>query len=409
MKSLLFCFVLLSFSISVALFSISAQTKTSQSIYPQVVHKVLFPAKETVSDSSFAYPQPASYWTGSCDSTIKTDGDVISIYPQEVGWMVFDVSGIPNTSTIFGITFIGYLSNCTFPPWSITPMGNVNPVTDSASLIYNQVMDNYGQNVAYVYIDEWSSFQLGWRTYSLGNNAASDLQNTLSQGWFAMGFTSWDFLSGGYIAFNGWSSGAVPYLAIDYSVPVELTSFTAKNSSNGVILKWQTATETNNQGFEIEKQDNSKLSTVESWEKIGYVPGYGTTTEPKSYSYSDDKVTSGIYRYHLKQIDYNGTYEYSNEVEVTVDFMPEEFALYQNYPNPFNPSTTIKFALPDKTNLVISVYNLFGEKVAEVFIGELEEGYHKVEFNAVNIPSGVYFYRFESEEFNSVKKMVILK
>jgi hypothetical protein len=154
MKSLLFCFVLLSFSISVALFSISAQTKTSQSIYPQVVHKVLFPAKETVSDSSFAYPQPASYWTGSCDSTIKTDGDVISIYPQEVGWMVFDVSGIPNTSTIFGITFIGYLSNCTFPPWSITPMGNVNPVTDSASLIYNQVMDNYGQNVAYVYIDE---------------------------------------------------------------------------------------------------------------------------------------------------------------------------------------------------------------------------------------------------------------
>ena len=87
-----------------------------------------------------------------------------------------------------------------------------------------------------------------------------------------------------------------------------------------------------------------------------------------------------------------------------------DFNLFQNYPNPFNPTTTtIKFALPVKTNLIIAVYNLLGEKLAEVFNGELSEGYHEVEFNAVNIPSGVYFYRIESEQFIAVKKMVLLR
>jgi hypothetical protein len=83
--------------------------------------------------------------------------------------------------------------------------------------------------------------------------------------------------------------------------------------------------------------------------------------------------------------------------------------LYQNYPNPFNPSTTIKFALPEKTNVGLSVYNSLGQKVADVFRGELDEGYHEIEFRASNLSSGIYFYRLESGKFVSVKKMIIIK
>jgi hypothetical protein len=191
-------------------------------------------------------------------------------------------------------------------------------------------------------------------------------------------------------------------------VPVELSSFTAENINDEVILRWQTATETNNSGFEVERSQKSAVRNQNDWMKINFVEGRGTTTEKTDYIFRNKITKPGTYAYRLKQIDFDGTINYSPEIEIDVTG-PKEYALFQNYPNPFNPSTTIKFALPVKTNLIISVYNLLGEKVAEIFKGELESGYHEVEFNAINIPSGVYFYRFESEQFNSVKKMVILK
>jgi hypothetical protein len=186
-------------------------------------------------------------------------------------------------------------------------------------------------------------------------------------------------------------------------IPVELVSFTAEVIDNEVILNWQTATETNNKGFEIEK-----LSAENTWKMIGYVPGFGTTTEPKSYSFTDDKTSAGIYKYRLKQIDFDGRVNYSSEVELEVTG-PKDFALYQNYPNPFNPFTTIKFALPVKASVEIAVYNSLGEKITDLFSGELDSGFHEVEFNATNLSSGIYFYRMASEEFVSVKKMIIIK
>ncbi|MCZ7616719.1 MAG: hypothetical protein M5T52_24915 [Ignavibacteriaceae bacterium] len=123
-------------------------------------------------------------------------------------------------------------------------------------------------------------------------------------------------------------------------IPVEFTSFTAAISENKVTLNWTTATELNNQGFEIER----KLSG-NKFERIGYVPGYGTTTEPKTYAYVDEDVSTGVYFYRLKQIDFNGSYEYSNEIEIDINFTPKEYILCQNYPNPFNPTTRIDFSL----------------------------------------------------------------
>ena len=189
-------------------------------------------------------------------------------------------------------------------------------------------------------------------------------------------------------------------------VPVELESFTASASIDRVTLNWITATETNNSGFEIERK--KKQGDKNNWKSLSFLNGKGTTTEKTRYSFVDDVPSPGIYKYRLKQIDYDGTFEYSKVVEVDVKG-PDKFELYQNYPNPFNPSTTIKFALPVQSNVVISVYNSIGEKVADVFKGELEEGYHQIVFDAVNLPSGVYYYRLQSEKFASVKKMMLIK
>ena len=191
-------------------------------------------------------------------------------------------------------------------------------------------------------------------------------------------------------------------------VPVELVSFSAEVINNEVVLKWQTATETNNSGFEIERAVGGGQSVVSGWEKIRFVEGQGTTTERYDYIFKDEISKPGIYSYRLKQIDFDGSFTYSQVVEVNVG-TPTEFVLHQNYPNPFNPSTTIKFSLPLKANIEISVFNSLGEKVADVFRGELGEGYHEVEFSASNLSSGIYFYRLESAKFVSVKKMIIIK
>jgi Secretion system C-terminal sorting domain len=191
-------------------------------------------------------------------------------------------------------------------------------------------------------------------------------------------------------------------------VPVELTSFSANVADRSVLLNWTTATEVNNQGFEIERSEDGI-----SFSNIGFVPGFGTTTEPKSYSYTDQSINSGKYYYRLQQIDYNGSFNYSNVVEVEVS-LPTEFSLEQNYPNPFNPLTSIQFSLPVDAQVTIGVYNLVGEKVDEVVNKDFSTGSHKVNFNASTLTSGIYFYQIDAtgnngKTFTSVKKMTLLK
>ncbi len=94
-------------------------------------------------------------------------------------------------------------------------------------------------------------------------------------------------------------------------------------------------------------------TAIQTWEKIGYVPGFGTTTEPKSYSFLDQNVTTGTYTYRLKQIDFDGTISYSDEIEVVVDFTPSNFELFQNYPNPFNPTQQFNFRFHKQVMLLL--------------------------------------------------------
>jgi len=198
--------------------------------------------------------------------------------------------------------------------------------------------------------------------------------------------------------------GAVP----PPMIPVELTSFTANVNDGVVELNWATATETNNSGFAIERK-----STNSEFTKIGFVPSYGTTTEPKSYSFTDNSVTPAVYSYRLKQVDYDGTSKYSDVIEVDV-LAPAVFALDQNYPNPFNPSTIINFRLAADSKVILKVFDVLGQEVATLINADFVAGSHNVEFNAANINSGVYFYRIDATgidgtNFTRVKKMILTK
>jgi len=146
------------------------------------------------------------------------------------------------------------------------------------------------------------------------------------------------------------------FINFNTETPVELVSFSGELNKNRALLNWTTATETNNSGFEILRYTQND----NEWNTIGFVPGFGTTTEPKSYSFIDENVTTGTYKYRLKQIDFDGSFTYSNEIEVEVDFTPKEFVLYQNYPNPFNPKTVISYQLPVNGNVTLKVYDILG-------------------------------------------------
>ncbi|NWG29480.1 MAG: T9SS type A sorting domain-containing protein [Ignavibacteriaceae bacterium] len=217
-------------------------------------------------------------------------------------------------------------------------------------------------------------------------------------------------------------------MILDYDnvIPVEIISFAVSVLQNvkAVQLNWITATETNNSGFEIQRNGDSPLPGGErkGWVSIGFVPGFGTTTEPKSYSFSDENVTTGTYKYRLKQIDFDGSFEYSNEIEVEVDFTPQKFVLYQNYPNPFNPSTTIKYKIPNVEThrdaslqmVILKVYDVLGNEVATLVNEEKQPGVYEVQFSvgqdsSPDIASGIYFYTLRVEDFVQTKKMILNK
>jgi Ice-binding-like/Secretion system C-terminal sorting domain len=190
------------------------------------------------------------------------------------------------------------------------------------------------------------------------------------------------------------------------ALPVELVSFTAAARSMNADLRWSTATEINNYGFEIERRQTA------SWAKVGFVSGAGTSNAPRDYSYTDNNLSAGRYTYRLKQVDNNGAFSYHGSVEVAIGLAPQEFALSQNYPNPFNPSTMIQYSLANAAQVSLKVYNVLGLEVATLVSGRQEAGSYTVPFSAIGastFASGVYFYRLEAGSFVSTKKLVLMK
>ena len=195
---------------------------------------------------------------------------------------------------------------------------------------------------------------------------------------------------------------SVVNLTYDDPIPVELTSFTASASGNNVMLNWSTASETNNQGFDVQRK-----ALNSEFESIGFVGGAGTTTESRNYSFTDE-VANGMYSYRLKQIDFDGTFEYSSEIEVDVN-IPAVYALEQNYPNPFNPSTNINFSIASEGFVKLAVYNTLGQEVMTLVNEVMESGTHSVTFDASSLTSGAYFYKLETAQFSKTMKMLLTK
>jgi hypothetical protein len=231
----------------------------------------------------------------------------------------------------------------------------------------------------------------------------------------------WDLVNSGFITPN-LNLVNPTYVGEDLStpLPVELSSFTASINQSAVNLKWQTKTEFANYGFEVERAPRNPKSDLPAetsvkagirnpkFEKIGFVQGYGNSNSPKDYSFLDKSPSGGSkFIYRLKQIDNDGKFEYSDEVEI--ELVPDKFELYQNYPNPFNPETNIKFAVPKAGNISLSVYSILGEKVKDLISGFYEPGIYNLEFNAKDLGSGTYIYRLQGENFVQVKKMLLVK
>jgi len=191
-------------------------------------------------------------------------------------------------------------------------------------------------------------------------------------------------------------------------VPVELNSFTADVKQGKVFLSWETATELNNLGFFIERRNIDAVETETEWVEIGFKEGRGNSTERNLYRFEDYPLYDGTYHYRLRQVDYDGSFEYSNEVEVNL-FSVKSFELSQNYPNPFNPSTTISFQLPEASFISLKVFDALGTEVATIAEGRYPAGVHEVNFDAKKLSSGLYMYRIISGSNELTRKMMVIK
>jgi hypothetical protein len=201
-----------------------------------------------------------------------------------------------------------------------------------------------------------------------------------------------------------------PYMGADENLgsplPVQISTVTATALDLGAQLRWTTATETNNFGFEIER----RAVTSETWAKVGFVTGVGVSSSPHEYSFVDKSVSPGHYAYRIKQVDKDGSFEYAREVQVEVGLAPKEFTLGQNYPNPFNPSTRIEFTVPENGRATLKVYSVLGQEVATLFDGDAEAGrYLQATFDARGLASGMYFSVLKADGKQLVKKMILMK
>lgn len=195
-------------------------------------------------------------------------------------------------------------------------------------------------------------------------------------------------------------------------IPVELSSFIANVSGGKVNLDWQTESELNNRGFEIQRSltltHSLREGALENWTTIGFVDGKGTTTETSDYDFIDEPTESGLFSYRLKQINFDGSFEYSSEVDVNF-IVADDFRLSQNYPNPFNPSTTIEYQIPQSSFVTIKVYDALGKEVVTLVNEEVPAGIHEVNFEPRNLTSGLYLYKIRAGSFEQTRKMLLLK
>ncbi len=209
-----------------------------------------------------------------------------------------------------------------------------------------------------------------------------------------------NILSGTVTSFSDFSGGN------SSALPVELVSFKAEVIDENVFLSWQTATEINNYGFDVERK--TLTDGLNNWVTIGFANGSGNSNSPRNYFFMDKNIHSGKYSYRLKQIDNNGSFKYLKEIEVEQN-KPLTFLLNQNYPNPFNPSTTISFTIPVDGQVNLILYNVIGQKIRTLINDYRKAGSYEIKFSSSELCNGTYFYKLSAGNFSEIKKMILLK
>ena len=336
------------------------------------------------------YWNPQPHFIGAFDSTYDVSGDC------------FGISS--NGEVIVGRQIWPFI-------WT-EATGIQHVVADSTQYWAGQAKGISDNGIIVGYVDLGSSNNRaflkkpGWSDIVLIEDYLPDsLGITGYQNWY-FAFSNAISADGNLIALTAYPQGVFQthsfLLILDTTVPVELVSFIGVVIDNNVHLSWVTGTETNNFGFEIQRKTKNN-----DWIELDFISGNGTTTERQYYSYQDNSVSTGMYFYRLKQIDFDGSFSYSDVVDITIN--PTQYSLDQNYPNPFNPSTTIEFNIAEQGLVNLSVYNLLGEKVATMVNEMMESGNHKFEFNASNLASGIYLVKMSSVNFSDVIKINLLK
>jgi len=183
---------------------------------------------------------------------------------------------------------------------------------------------------------------------------------------------------------------------------VTLTNFSASPKDNNIILHWTTSSEINNLGFEVQRSLDGA-----NWSALSFVNGAGNSTTVLQYSYVDEKLASGKrYFYRLKQIDLDKKFAFSPIVSAILDAI-EGFSLEQNYPNPARSETIIKFTLPQKAKVTLSLFDMSGRLVKVLMSESKEPGTHAVSLSSGPLTKGLYFYKLQAGDFSAVKKMTI--
>ncbi len=201
---------------------------------------------------------------------------------------------------------------------------------------------------------------------------------------------------------SGFSACCVKFQS-NSSLPVELVSFLARVSDRQVSLSWVTVSETNNFGFDVEKSIDGEV-----FDKIAFVPGSGTTVQPQQYFFIDNKSLNSRVFYRLKQVDTDGSFEYSKILEVNVN-LPQSNTLAQNYPNPFNPTTNIYYELSEPMDVKLEIFNLRGQSVVTLVDAFQHGGYYDMTWNGLDqaknqVGAGIYFMRLSTRSLKGESK-----
>lgn len=327
----------------------------------------------------------------------------------DTGWVVGDGGKIFNSTdggtnwnsqvsgTIQGLRSVYFLNpNLGFISGG---MGTILRTTDGGTNWVNQTSGNTYQLSSIFFVNSvsgWIVGEHGTILYTSDGGINWLQQSSPTGGWLHSVFFTDNNI--------GWISGydGAILSTLNGGVPVELIYFIANSSQTNINLQWQTATETNNKGFEVQRKKECNV-----FESIGFVEGKGTTTEQHSYTYSDNNISSGKYYYRLKQVDYDGSYKYSNIINISVS--SSLFSLNQNYPNPFNPSTKIKYSIPHYSFVQIKIFDILGNEIKTLIKGEKPAGNYEADFNAIELPSGIYIYRLTAGSYSASRKMILLK